>query len=432
MFETLSQTRFSWAHVAVGVLGIFLALLLSRSAVGRLHRRRIFLIAGALAASILVHLLRITLEALLPGDPQPTLHVAAVLLLAFGLTGLVGLLLFDFAFQRARLTVPTILRDIAQAFAFFIILLVVLRRSGVNLLSLLTTSAVLTAVIGLALQNTIANMFAGLSLQLDRTINVGDWIQMTHWIGRITHIKWRSTFVVTRDGNNLILPNSELMRQEVLNFSKPTGVHRSTVKVGFAYRHPPREVMRVLVNALRGLPEVLAEPAPDCLPSEFGEYAIFYVLRYWTDHVENDLIVEGEVRVRIWYAARRAGLEIPYPTRTVNARLLEPAPAAPAGGSDETASRARPPAAPTTTSRAGSSTRRRCRGCCATSPRPPRTCRPSSPAASRSSPASAPICRRRGAIPPSPISACSPASATSSTCAAEAHGRAAARATRDR
>src|SRR5262249_17532367 len=143
------------------------------------------------------------------------------------------------------------------------------RRSGVNLLSLVTTSAVLTAVIGLSLQNTIANMFAGLSLQLDHTLNVGDWIQMANWIGRITHIKWRSTFIVTRDGNNVILPNSELLRQEVLNFSKPTGVHRSTVKVSFAYRHPPREVARVLVDALRGLTDILPDPAPDCLPVEF-------------------------------------------------------------------------------------------------------------------------------------------------------------------
>src|SRR5262249_43555436 len=153
------------------------------------------------------------------------LHAGAVLLLAFGLTGLSGLVLFDLAF-RNRLTMPTILRDIVQAAAFFIILLIVLRRSGVNLLSLIPTSAVLTAVIGLALQNTIANMFAGLSLQLDRTLNVGDWIQMGNRIGRITHIKWRSTFLVTRDGNNVILPNGELLRQEVLNYSKPSSVHR--------------------------------------------------------------------------------------------------------------------------------------------------------------------------------------------------------------
>jgi CRP-like cAMP-binding protein len=216
-----------------------------------------------------------------------------------------------------------IARDLIGAVAFFIILRNVLRRNGVNRLSLVTTSAVLTAVIGLALQNTIANMFAGLSLQFDHTLNVGDWIQYGSWVGRITHIKWRSTFIVTRDGNNVILPNGELLRQEVQNFSKPSSVHRSTVKVGFAYRHPPREVARVLVGALRGIPDILREPPPDCIPIDFGDSAVTYALRYWTDNVQRDLVVEGEVRVRIWYAAERAGLEIPFPIR----QLLQPPPA---------------------------------------------------------------------------------------------------------
>jgi small-conductance mechanosensitive channel/CRP-like cAMP-binding protein len=332
MLDTLIQMRFSWGHVITAVLGMILALALSRLSIGRLHRRRVTIIVAALAVSLLLHMTGIGFDVLVKGGAPSALNAGAVLLLAFGLTGLLGLLVFDLGFRRARLDVPTILRDILQAIVFFIILLVVLRRSGVNLLSLVTTSAVLTAVIGLALQNTIANMFAGLSLQLDRTLNVGDWIQMSTWIGRITHIKWRSTFIVTRDGNNVILPNSELLRQEVLNFSKPSSVHRSTVKVGFAYRHPPREVARVLVAALRGMPEILDDPAPDCLPVEFGDSAIVYALRYWTDNVQRDVIVEGEVRLRIWYAAQRAGLEIPFPMRTIQ---TVPAAATSAAGGDE-------------------------------------------------------------------------------------------------
>jgi small-conductance mechanosensitive channel/CRP-like cAMP-binding protein len=325
MLDTFSHMHFSWGHVITALVAIIIALAMSRFAVGRLHRRRILVIVVALAAALVLHFCGIGVHDLFENEAaERALHACAILLLAFGLTSLIGLGLFDLAFHRARLTVPTILRDILQAIAFFIILLVVLRKSGVNLLSLVTTSAVLTAVIGLALQNTIANMFAGLSLQLDHTVSVGDWIQMAHWVGRITHIKWRSTFIVTRDGNNVILPNSELLRQEVLNFSKPSSVHRSTIKVGFAYRHPPREVARILVGALRGMPEILAEPAPDCLPIEFGESAIVYALRYWTDNVQRDIIVEGEVRVRVWYAAQRAGLEVPYPVRTVH--TVQPSP----------------------------------------------------------------------------------------------------------
>jgi small-conductance mechanosensitive channel/CRP-like cAMP-binding protein len=326
MLETLSQLGFSWGQVTTAIVAIIAALALARVPVGRLHRRRVIVIVTALAASIALHLGAMGLDTLNTGGSWQPLHAAAVLLLAFGLTGLVGLLLFDLAFQRARLTVPTILRDILQALAFVVILFAVLRKSGVNLLSLVTTSAVLTAVIGLSLQHTIANMFAGLSLQLDKTLSVGDWIQWSTWVGRITHIKWRSTFIITRDGNNVIMPNSELLKQEVLNFSKPTGVHRSNVKCTFAYHHPPREVARVLTGALRGMIDILDEPQPDCLPVEFGENGITYVLRYWTENVQRDIIVEGEVRVRVWYAAQRAGLEIPVPqlqlSGTATPRLL--------------------------------------------------------------------------------------------------------------
>ena len=339
MLDKLSQMHFSWSYVITALVAIGVTGALSQVAVGRQHQKRIRVIVGALAASLLLHFIHIGVRMAPYGGEMPWLNALAVMVLAFGLTVLVGLIVFDVGFGRARMTVPTILRDIVQALAFSIILLVVLRRSGVNLLSLLTTSAVLTAVIGLALQSTIANMFAGLSLQLDRTLNVGDWIQLSSWVGRITHIKWRSTFIVTRDGNNVMLPNSELLRQEVLNFSKPSSVHRSTVHIGIAYRHPPREVAQVLIGALRGMPELLASPPPDCLPVDFADSAITYAVRYWTDNVELDIVVQGEVRVRLWYAAARAGLEIPFPQRVVQA--LPPAAPSPADADSEKERQAR-------------------------------------------------------------------------------------------
>src|SRR4029453_2867386 len=103
------------------------------------------------------------------------------------------------------------------AFVFFIILMTVLRTSGVNVLSLLTTSAVLTAVVGLALQNTIANVFAGLALQIDRTFGIGDWVQVGAHIGRIAEIKWRSTLLWTEDGDLLVVPNSHVLDAAVMN-----------------------------------------------------------------------------------------------------------------------------------------------------------------------------------------------------------------------
>jgi small-conductance mechanosensitive channel/CRP-like cAMP-binding protein len=249
--------------------------------------------------------------------PKSVAYLVAILLLAFGLTGLVALVAFDIVLDRFRVVVPPLVRDLGQALVLGIIVFSVLRAAGVDLVSLVTTSAVLTAVIGLALQSTISNLFAGLSLQVDRTLSVGDWVQINQRIGRITQIKWRSTFLVTRDGDNVILPNSVLLGNEVLNFSQPTRQHRLSLRLGFAYRHPPNDVKRTLLEAVRGVPGVLPAPAPDCFPCEFGESAIIYALRYWIDDVERESGIEGEIRTRIWYAAQRAALEIPFPIRSI-------------------------------------------------------------------------------------------------------------------
>ena len=115
----------------------------------------------------------------------------------------------------------------------------------------------------------------------------------------------------------VFVPNGEIVTGRVLNFSRPTGSHRVWIRVGFHYRHPPEDVCRTLIDAARDVPGVLESPAPDCIPVDFADSAIVYALRYWIGDFEHDTAIDGAVRSRIWSAARRAGLEIPYPIRTV-------------------------------------------------------------------------------------------------------------------
>jgi small-conductance mechanosensitive channel/CRP-like cAMP-binding protein len=245
------------------------------------------------------------------------LDLVADVALAVGVVDLLWTLAFDLALARTRIRVPSILRDLAQGVAVFFVLLAVLRRAGVDLVSLVTTSAVVTAVVGLALQTTIANVFAGLALQLDRTLQAGDWIRVDDRVGQILEIRWRSTSVLTRDGDVVIVPNGELVSSKVLNFSRPRPAHRATLTVGFHYRHAPNDVKRVLVESLRGTPGVREDLPRDCVVREFGESAVVYGLRYWIDDLRREDEIADMVRTRVWYAARRAGLEIPFPIRTL-------------------------------------------------------------------------------------------------------------------
>src|SRR5262249_25582079 len=194
----------SWAGFFVS-FGFLLALLFLRRLLPSEQTKRG---RWALLLLILSIIFRIGADSTRAMDASTSgfLGFGAVLFLAFGMTGVVTLTLFDIILGRSGLRVPPVVRDVLQALAFAVIVIVVLKDAGVNVVSLITTSAVLTAVIGLALQSTISNLFAGMSLQMDRTITLGDWVQVGDRVGRVAQIKWRSTFLVTRDGDNVIVP----------------------------------------------------------------------------------------------------------------------------------------------------------------------------------------------------------------------------------
>jgi small-conductance mechanosensitive channel len=249
------------------------------------------------------------------------LSLLDLLCLIIGVTSLIGIVVFDLALTRTRFRTPSLIRNLIHASVLLLIVFAILYQRGLDPLSLLTTSAVLTAVIGLALQNTIANLFAGLALQIDRTLGITDWIKVGEHVGRIAEIKWRSTLLWTEDGDLLILPNTQLLDAAVLNLSRPDVVQREEIIVGFHYRHPPNTVKQVLLDAAADAPRVLPSPAPDCIIAAFSDSSITYKLRYWINDYTHHSVIASDVRTRVWHAAQRAGLEIPFPIRTL---VIEP------------------------------------------------------------------------------------------------------------
>jgi small-conductance mechanosensitive channel/CRP-like cAMP-binding protein len=244
------------------------------------------------------------------GHPKTAalLHLVDLLVVALGITGTASLLVFDVLLSRTR--VPTIARDIVQVLAFLLVFFGVLQVGGIDPLSLLTTSAVLTAVVGLALQNIMANLLAGLALQIDRTFVTGDTIQVGSRVGKIEEIRWRATAIRTPSGDLLLIPNASLLSTEVVNLSRPTAGHLAGFTVPFHHRHSPGEVEAVVLGAVAKVPGVLADPPPSCAPSEFERGRILYRVSFGVD-VALEAKVGAEVKTRLWYAARRAGLAGP-------------------------------------------------------------------------------------------------------------------------
>ena len=181
-----------------------------------------------------------------PTDASPLAKLLGVislgaLLAAIGRSAV--LLVLDVVVHaRLKTPIPKIIRDIVQGVVYVAILLAILRSVGVEPGQILTTSALLTAVIGLSLQETLGNLFAGLAVQIQRPFDVGDWIQFDarpKHIGKVLEINWRATKFVTLDRFELIVPNGLLAKAPLRNYSKPTLTIRRNVYVTVGYEVPP-------------------------------------------------------------------------------------------------------------------------------------------------------------------------------------------------
>lgn len=223
--------------------------------------------------------------------------------------------------RRTHRAPPRIFRDLTQAVVYVIVLMLTLRAVGVEPSSLLTTSALLTAVVGLALQDTLGNMVSGLALQMQRPFEVGDWIQFDpdpRQIGQVTEVNWRATTVMTSELVEVIVPNALLAKTPIRNYSRPAHVSRRTVTVQGPYESSPRRVHDAILAALQGTPGVLADPPPWVQTRNFGDSGIDYAIYFFTDDFASRDRIDGHVRDRIWYALQRGEVQIPYPQRTVH------------------------------------------------------------------------------------------------------------------
>jgi small-conductance mechanosensitive channel/CRP-like cAMP-binding protein len=217
--------------------------------------------------------------------------------------------------------VPRIFQDLVQAVLYVIVLLLTMRAAGADPGSLLTTGAIFTAVIGFALQDTLGNMFAGLSIQIQKPFEKGDWIEYERdgrQAGRVLEIGWRTTRLLTLDDVEIVVPNGEIAKASVRNYTKPTVVSRRNIVFGTSYADPPEKVASVALEALADVPLVLKSPEPSVVVTDFGESAVVYTLRYYTDDYHRAIVTDGIVRKRLWYAFRRAGVTIPFPQRDVH------------------------------------------------------------------------------------------------------------------
>ncbi len=204
----------------------------------------------------------------------------------------------------------SILRAVAIVAAVFAILRMVL---GVNISPLLASTALVTAVVGFALQGVLGNLLAGMSLHITRSVLPGDWVALDQIEGEVLETNWRETRLRSVAGHILIIPNSSVASAIIHNMSRPTPLRRHKLAVGASYSDAPGEVIAALVESALAVPEVLREPAPTAFVTAYLDFGINYEVRFWTNRYHNRTPVEGDVGRMIWYQFKRRGIEIPFP-----------------------------------------------------------------------------------------------------------------------
>jgi small-conductance mechanosensitive channel len=265
-------------------------------------------------------------RALAPGEAgalAPYLRFLLLFSLAYGAFKVAEVVVLDLLPGRqGSVRAPAILRDVVAALVGGVILVVLLRASfGVDVAALVATSAALSIVLGLALQETLANLFAGLALMVERPFEPGDWIQMGDLVGRVQEISWRAVRLkLIRQEDYLIVPNSVVAKSQIVNMSQPLPIHGHAIEISAPRHEPPGRIRQLLASAALEVEGVLRTPAPRARVARFESYAVVYQLVYYLDDYPRIHDIQGEVLARVWYAFHRHDIRLPYPASDVHWR----------------------------------------------------------------------------------------------------------------
>lgn len=259
------------------------------------------------------------------GEPRAGAILRDVGIVAGGLAviRLWGFLAFRVLLPLVRIAHTRFLEDIVVSLAYLAWFFVQLRLAGLELGSLVATSAVITAVIAFSMQDTLGNVLGGLALQADRSVAVGDWIKVDDLSGRVVEIGWRSTLIETRNWETVVVPNSVLMKNRFSVLGRRSGrplQWRRWIWFSVAYEHPPSRVIEVAERAVAEaeINNVARLPLPSCVLMDFDAGSGRYALRYWLTNIEADDPTDSRVRVHVLAALQRAGIRVAVPEYSIH------------------------------------------------------------------------------------------------------------------
>lgn len=211
----------------------------------------------------------------------------------------------------SRLLITKLVRLLLGAMA----IIIGITMAGVNLSMLTVFSGAVGLGIGLGLQRGVSNLFTGMMLLMDKTIQPGDLIEMPDGtLGKVSTLGSRCTELRSLDNRSFLIPNEELVAKQVVNWTRGGSEVVQGVNFSVDYKHNPHDVIKIALEAVKTVPRVMTSPEPGCLLQEFGESSLNFRVGFWIADPQNGTGgVKSDVLLALWDAFQRNGIEIPYP-----------------------------------------------------------------------------------------------------------------------
>jgi small-conductance mechanosensitive channel len=220
--------------------------------------------------------------------------------------------------KRQGKPLPVLFQQVIRVVLYVLAILTIAGTSlGLDFSAVLASSAMLSIVLGLALQDTLGNVFSGMSIHGSKPFEIGDWVQIKEYEGQVVEMNWREVRLRTFEQDNIVLPNSMIASSDFVNYSRPTNKRMILLDIGTSYADPPEKVRRVIGRVLEEIDGI--EPARRHLfLIGYNDFSIDYRIRFFINDYAQVRRLKAEVYNRLWYAFKRAGITIPFPIRDVN------------------------------------------------------------------------------------------------------------------
>lgn len=200
-----------------------------------------------------------------------------------------------------------------------IAVVVALSSVGIDLTAFAVVGGAIGVGIGFGLQKIVSNLISGVIILLDRSIKPGDVISLGETFGWINSLGARYASVVTRDGTEWLIPNEDLITQQVVNWSYSNNEVRLKIPIGISYKSDPRRAIALCFEAAAEEERIIKEPKTNVLVKGFGDSSVDIEMRIWIRDPQNGVSnIKSAVLLRVWDKFQEHGIDIPYPQRDLH------------------------------------------------------------------------------------------------------------------